>query len=768
MKNFLRFILVLLSNFTFACGFYPYGEDVRMSLFSSNHFHYHKFSEFDYSAYAFNSKDIYKENETLLNNKLWENYCKNKVTGTSISEVMNSFAAEQINRDSKNEFVNYLFKNQKTEALDYLKFAKTCEQFNTWMEDPWERNESFVLPKRKLLIQKALEKAESAKAQIIKKRYAFLAIRMAFYNQQTKDIDEIYSKYFAFKQENVIDYSAMYFKAISEKNEAKSDYYLAQVFMKIPEKRFVSYQNFHSAQPIINVLNLAKTNDEKAAVYLLYGIKSDKNLDYLKAFYQLKPKDEALSFLLLREINKIEDWILTPYYTVFDPSMLSDWNYSENKISTKVVFERVKSDRIYACKVLDFVKEINLSKVENPDFWKLSKAYLEFLTKDYNASLSTLNSLKSNDSELNHQKVIVKTLVLFANQKWGNAEIPEETKPIILKNKDNKRFMFALARELEYHGNSTDAALLLSNSDDANNYPDYIYWKTVNNRPDIFSAYYTTALSYIDAVYTPFQIEKLMQNLSENQNKKDEFSVWLYSKYQEKTGILNEMLGTKYLRENKLNLAVLAFKNNNSVYWDNQNSLWERDESSSHLVMKSNPFYTLEYTPDFIKQTEPLRLNKLNVTQRLIDYLKKAENPNEKNRAYYYFLVANCYYNMTENGNAWMMKRNYLSSYNQSVMVDNEEFNSGNLAKKNYLLAKQNSSSAKMKALCLRMAGRCEKFKLYNDEEISDQYQYGDDFENQVLEKNKYYQELKTKYLPDYDDLMGSCDSFARYFSENK
>lgn len=735
-----------------------------MSLFSPAHFRYHQFSEFDYSALMFEPKQIYQNNETMPNEELWANYCQNKVSSTSISEVMKNFKTDDINPDSKNQFINYLYTNRKYEALEYLKFAKTCEQFNTWMEDPWERNEVLVLPKRKLLVTKALQNADSAKEKIIKKRYAFLSMRMTFYNQQKEEINWIYSQYFSHNPEDVIDYFAMYFQAIAAKNGAKANYYFAQIFMNVPEKRFVSYQFFSHSQPIENVLDFAKTNSEKSAVYLLYSMKPDKNLDYIKAFYRLKPNDEALSFLLLREINKMEDWILTPYYTVFEQSLITGWDASGENSSTKTVFDRVKTDRIYAEKVLNFVKSIDLSKVENPDFWKLSKAYLEFLTKDYNTALSTLNQLKSNNDELNNQKEIIKTLLFFANQKTGDAVIPEETKSVILKNKDNKRFIFALARELEYHRNSTDAALLMSNSEDAQDYYDYVYWKTINNRPDIFSDYYTTASSYIDAVYTPLQVRKLIENLKENQNRKDKFSVWLYSKFQNRTEYLNELLGTKYLRENNLQEAVLAFKKNNTEYWNNQNSLWERNESDSYLVMRNNPFYTLKYTQDFIKQADVFKLNKLSVTQKLIEYIGKANDVNEKNRAYYYFLVANCYYNMTENGNAWMMKRNYLGGYNQSVMIDNEEFNSGNLSKKYYLLAKQYSSSEKMEALCLRMAGRCEKFKLCYEEEISDRYGYDENFETKMLAKNIYYQQLKNKYASDYEILMSNCDAFKRYF----
>ena len=53
MKPWRVFILILASKPLFACGFYPYGEELRFSFFNPKIAGYKSFSEFYYSANAF-------------------------------------------------------------------------------------------------------------------------------------------------------------------------------------------------------------------------------------------------------------------------------------------------------------------------------------------------------------------------------------------------------------------------------------------------------------------------------------------------------------------------------------------------------------------------------------------------------------------------------------------------------------------------------------------------------------------------------------------
>ena len=363
----------------------------------------------------------------------------------------------------------------------------------------------------------------------------------------------------------------------------------------------------------------------------------------------------------------------------------------------------------------------------------------------------------------------------MANQERGKAIISDAVKTIILNNKGNKKFLFALGRELEYNGNTTDAALLYSKMDEnelteEHDYYNVAYWKTIKNKGDTYSDFYYNYFDYINVMYTPKEVEDLIRSIRANVKAKDEFSVWKYGDLKNQIPNLYDLTGTKYIRQNNLPKALASFKKVNNGFWNEKYSAWERNEYTwdGSNIFDKNPFYELKYTPEFIPIKDSIRLTKTSITKQLIRYLNKASNVNEKDRDYYYFLVANCYYNMTQHGNSWMMRRYSWTSYgNHSILEDEAEYFQCDLAKKYYLLAKENAVSDKFKALCLRMIARCEKHKLeylipYNyDSKIEDYPEY-------IFSKNRYYSDLKTNYSGDYDRLTSDCSFFEDYFKSRR
>ena len=397
MKNFLAFILILASKSLFACGFYPYGEELRFSFFNPKIAGYKSYSEFYYSANTFEPKDIYDEFDKMPNEVLWVSYCKNKVSYKSVEEVLQSFSQGDINPETNNEMLRYLYKIKDYEAINYLKFAKNCEFFNSWVDDPWERNEAMALPQRTKLLNQAIKLSQSTANKTLQFRYTFLAIRMAFYNRDLQKIKMLFDTVYQVKlDKDVLYYWSLYFRTLAEEDKALANFYAAQVFVNSPDKRFMISQQFNNEVAIDDVLKYAKTNKEKANVYLLAAIKKhDKSLEYIKKVYEYQSNFEGLSFLLLREVNKIEDWVFTPYYSLFEPSVTTNsyWDNEENSITD--VLKRVETDREYASQLLDFINSVDLTSVENQTFWKTCKAYLLYITKDYKASLTLLEELKS-------------------------------------------------------------------------------------------------------------------------------------------------------------------------------------------------------------------------------------------------------------------------------------------------------------------------------------------------------------------------------------
>jgi len=780
MKKLVIFTAILLSSILSACGFYPYGEDVRFYFLNPKNFSYQAYSSFYYSSLSFeqNSEAVISNQD---NEKLWRKYCDNKISLTDISAVLEDFSFSDIQENSMNPFLRYLYSKKDIEAVNYLKFAKNCEYFNTWQDDPWERNENTATVKRNDLLNKATVLASKSRKVDFKKRYAFLALRLAFYNKDMKNIEKIHSQYFSVNQSNdVIDVWALYFKAISEKNPALKNLYFAKVFAANPEKRFVSWQYFASQVPVADVLNFAKNEKEKANVLLLYGLYNpDKNLENIKQIYAENPNYDGLSFLLYRELGKFEDWVFTPYYSLFSTNDDYWGSDSENENILKILV-RSDIDRQYAKEVLEFINSVDLSKVENPNFWKYARAELLLMTKNYSESLNQIAELEKvlpPENLLRNNVEIIKALNLFANQTYGNAKIPDETKDIIIKNKDNKHFIFALGRELEYLGNSDDAALLyasLNNPSTESNDYNFVYYKSLKNSNHTYGTYYDNYFDYLDAVYSPEQLQSFINKIKSLNRNSDSFYRDFHLLNSLEINALYDLLGTKYIRQNKLSFALNAFNKLGEDYFDAQYSLWEKDGRdnyySSSKIFDQNPFYHLKYTPDFIPQKEHFRVNKISVTRKLIEYLNRANNPKEKDRDYYYFLVANCYYNMSQYGNAWMMRRYSVSSAgNYSIREDNQEFNTASFAKFYYGKALENAQTDKFKALCLRMQARCENYNYdFNYENTTNYSSQAEYYEDRRFEQNKYYRNLRNNYSDQYEDLISGCEFFKAYFKARR
>ena len=166
----------------------------------------------------------------------------------------------------------------------------------------------------------------------------------------------------------------------------------------------------------------------------------------LKEIYANSYKSKILSFLLLREINKIEDWVYTPYYTNYLPSIefANSWYDSKIIVSTNSLRERSERDRVYAQQVLDFVNSVDLAKVENVVLWKSVQIQLLFLTKNYQECLKKIESF---EKQYSNEKIFsqiekLKAICITANQDFGKAIIKNDIKSTIIKYKNDERFLF--------------------------------------------------------------------------------------------------------------------------------------------------------------------------------------------------------------------------------------------------------------------------------------------------------------------------------------
>jgi len=514
--------------------------------------------------------------------------------------------------------------------------------------------------------------------------------------------------------------------------------------------------NYDRSIPIEETLKLAKTPQEKANIWLLHGVRiKDKGLPYLKNIYKNDPAAKGLGFMLLREINKMEDWILTPQYSLFEPSTRAD--YWENNNAQRI-FARVKTDRQYAREVLDFINSVDFYKTDNPGLWHLAKTYVAFMAQDNITAVKALSNAEKaigKNDKLNAPLQLVKGIVLIASQEKGNAQIPKEAEAILMQQskEGNYKYIFGLGRELEEKGNTTLAALLYSRirNDNYDRWNDIVHWKAKNNVTSMYSDYYWEYLAYMDACYTIPQVKAFIADL-QKATKKSAFEKWLYAGTTNNEHEFYRILGTKYLRENNLAEARDAFKN---------------IKSKANYIFDENPFYKIKGTPEFTgKYNKKQKVNRVYIMDNLIRILEKANNATEKNRDLYYFEAANCYYNMSYNGNAWNMRRRFMSvSQSKTNLPDDDDFFGNKTAFMYYKLAYKYATTEKFKALCLRMMSECEKNNIYYAYDQNGQINYRYELKP---EGNKYNEQLKKQYGAFYNELTGNCTAFSDYFKARR
>jgi len=760
MKRFLIFILLLASSFCtpiFACYFYPYGEDIRFSIFSPTSFKsLNGFMQYNYSYTRFYPEYIYSEDFITENDEMWFLHCKKQVPITEIKKAVFGIEIDDFNFESNNQFVQYLYRTKDNETIDYLLFAKSIEDISSGGDDLWEYNTELLGKKRDEKIKIAYNNIKKTKNNSIKKRYYYQIFRLLQNNNEKLEIQKLYRSYCkVFKKQDFLDDWAAFFNMTAEQSNVKMNYLAAQVFASGTDNKFDVSCYFNRHIPIEQVLKFAKNDKERTNILVIYSFrKLDFNLKNIEKAAKYDVSNSGLCFMLLREINKIEDWVLTPTYTMYLPILRND--YWENSNGTRIL-QRAEVDRAYARDILMFVNAVDENKVYDKHFWLLSKAYLQFITKKYADGLATIKQLDNynlNKEELS-QRDIVKSLILTANQEKNKAIIPNFVKQTLLytENGNNHSFLFALAKELEFLNNKVDAAFLISKTD-VTNY-DYVqssmFWRSSSSKITLHDDFYNGWYEYMDAELSTQDMQTLI-NYLHNTNSK--FDTWITQNLINQPAKVNDLMGIKYMRDDNLKMALHYF------------SKIPNDHYTNATLFNENPFYKIKGYMNFDKSKTEKGLNKAKMVAQLINLIKKAENRNNKNRSKDYFLVANCYYNMSFYGNSWMLKRISRTDNGDLNYADENEYYRCNLAKYYYQKAKQYTKSTNFDALCMYMIGKCDardmEYNIIKKHRKWDfYYDYGDKI-NDV--NNQAFNNFITKYPNQYMNMLSNCEIFSAYY----
>lgn len=299
------------------------------------------FSNEDF-AYNMPPEELYRAN--LLE---WQQYCNGKPALGDIANVIYELDAEKLDERalqplqsgqnvllplSRNSFVRHLAQKKDLNAFQYILFSKECEQHVNSGGD-WDYDGGRDTVMMQTLIERGKQLAAQTSSVFLRLRYGFQIVRLAHYSRRYTQAITLYDEWvkpiannsdptaasgnlgLAYHWATALKAGALLHKG----KNAESLYWFSKVFANTADRRDVMLHNFGnpSEDTWRKALSMAAKPQEKAVLWLMRGAADNENLDFeaLKNMYAIAPQYTGTDVLLVREVNKVERLLLSPYLT---------------------------------------------------------------------------------------------------------------------------------------------------------------------------------------------------------------------------------------------------------------------------------------------------------------------------------------------------------------------------------------------------------------------------------------------------------------------
>lgn len=717
-------LIFFLSGYTgaFACGWSESPEITRLALFRAERKEFLKLRFLTYSADSYASTNTFSNQDELKNCLEWQKQLGMDINPDDVytilyqtdSEVFQSaYQAKTLGKVfAKNSFIDKLLLCKNKKFLAYLIFAKKLE-YNNIGGGKWEtwNNLNYGYDNTTKLfadIGNYDKIFKSAKDGFLKQRYAFLLIRMNYYDGNPQQAVQLYDTYFASKPNTILTPWALYFKALCTEDQALQNYYLSQVFVSCDAKANAVMQHYDRTLTE-KTLALAQDDNEKGNIIALECIRNPSpQLKTLKQIYAYSPNSVYLSFLIGREVNKLEDWIFTPKYTHGSPSVVFD-NDEWYQDYEKAKAENLIKDMLYLDELKKFLIEIvDSAKGEQKNYLCSAIAQLCFINDqvDLGKKYVGLISENANGSIVLQSKIQLALVAL----KQKNIE-SDATKELLFEClnslekaavqdhslfKSMYSFCRIAAQRYAEKGDQATAGLLFMKSNTKKNSEDF--WD--------YNPYFYTYLGYFDRFAKVKDINNLMALIVKK--NKTAFEKYICA------GTINtdlnaykDLKGTIAFRDNNLQLAYKTFA-------EIPEDFWKKNYEFKNFL-NEDPF--------FPKILISAKERKFDYAFNKTAFLKTLLELKAKNTAASNLKLGHAFFNVSCWGNSWMMvsygwSGNSSDNYSDYIYGGNRseretKFQRGNyyncsLAKMYYQKALFLSKNKEEKALASLMIFECD------------------------------------------------------------
>ncbi|MFH6967141.1 hypothetical protein [Flavobacterium sp. FlaQc-28] len=725
MRVFSSLLFVLSFQVSFACGWSISPETSRLALFKAQREGFFKLTPFYYSADNYYSVNTISDADKQLNCFEWKKKLGNQITTDDVYSILYETDSEQFETAyenktldkvfAKNTFIKTLLLPKNKAFLSYILFAKKLE-YNSNTDVKWEswgkigyENQNHQLAD----LDNFEKRIKTAKDVFLKQRYAFLILRYSFYSQDKNEVIKLYDTYFAANKNTILEPWALYYKALCIDDLVLQNYLLSKVFNSCEEKSFAVLQHYNR-KLTAETLALAQNDEERSVILAIESLRNPApDLKSIKEMYELSPNSLFLSFLIGREVNKLEDWIFTPQYTNNGtPSVtFSNTNWYEDYAKAKA--ENFNKDILYLRELEYFLISIReQTSGEQKDYITAAIAQLCFIDDqiDEGKKYTNMISDKANAS-IQMQKNIQLALVSLKQDDLNNVKIQNqlynyfnsvenlvETDRGLFKNLYS---LYRIASDEFHKKGDTAAAGLLSMKADIKNEGEYASY----NNP-----YFYSYIGYFDRKATIEDVDRLM--VLQQKTDKTPFEKYICSgTIAPNINYYKDLKGTIAFRNNNLELAYETFSSMPKDFWE------KNYEYKNYL--NENPFLPK------ILQSDKER--KFDYSFNKTDFISKLIKLKKQNTASSNLQLAHAYFNVSYLGNSWMMSAyDWTSgeSYTDYVYGDNsaneKKYQNGNyynlkMAKIYYEKALKMSKKSNEKAMASLMIFECNYYNHYAD-----------------------------------------------------
>ncbi|HOY27475.1 MAG TPA: hypothetical protein PLR96_00780, partial [Flavobacteriales bacterium] len=473
----------------------------------------------------------------------------------------------------------------------------------------------------------------------------------------------------------------------------------------------------------------ATSDKQRATLLVMRDLQHPgRALEDLERIAGFDPGNEHLPLLLTREVNKLEDWLLTRDLTDYGAA-IDQWKEPEEGVAPEDV---LKADLAYLREVQRFIRRIApQTKEKQRPLLTLLDGHLSYVAGAHNECRATLAALGTDPNAtplMRAQARMDRVLCgIMAMEQLTDATRADVLALVKLVNESPElaqaratilgQLHLYLGKKLMARGQLVEGLLLLArtNREFGDLLP--VYWSK-NARHLAFQQAQPSDFDRMIALLekpdkTPF--ERYLTATDERPegwvNTEENFHDNLLTREQ-----LLDYKAMWYLREDRLEEAAATYRQMDATYWNsNEHDLFRADD----------PFVVNIEDPHNYHKTDSARYTRLSIVERMVA-LKKEANRDPTKRALNHYLLGNAYFSMTWHGKYWGLSRIAWSIHDMGGWYEpaydtpgDDDYYGCARAKKHYLIAMKAAKDPVLKAMACMMAEQCEynwgEYQRYDD-----------------------------------------------------